>query len=83
MTRIWAGVDQILRISPEGNRDLADLVGWRMRTGVAMSVALHEILVVAVVRTWPDATSAPPSAPPAFADDAPGEIELTPLPEVC
>lgn len=46
-----------------------------------MSVALHAILVVAVVRTWPDAKSAPPSAPPAFVDDAPVEIELTPLPE--
>jgi hypothetical protein len=81
VTRIWAGVDRILRISPEGNRDRADLVAWRVRTSVAMSVALHAILAVAVVRTWPEATSAPPSAPPAFVDDAPVEIELTPLPE--
>ena len=46
-----------------------------------MSVALHAILVVAVVRTWLDAKSAPPSALPAFVDDAPVEIELTPLPK--
>jgi hypothetical protein len=26
VTRIWAGVDRILRISPEGNRDRANLV---------------------------------------------------------
>jgi len=57
VTRIWAGVDRILRISPEGSRDRANPVAWRVRTSVAMSAALHAILVVAVVRTWPDATS--------------------------
>jgi hypothetical protein len=73
VTRIRAGVDKILRISPEGNRDRAHLVAWRVRTNVAMSLALHAILAVAVVRTSPDAKSAPPSAPPAFVDDTPVE----------
>jgi len=54
-----------------------------VRASVAMSMALHAILVVAVVRTWPDARSAPPSAPPAFVDDAPVENRANAAAGVC
>ncbi|HET9989750.1 MAG TPA: hypothetical protein VFQ65_14560, partial [Kofleriaceae bacterium] len=47
---------------------------------MAMSVALHAILVVGVVRTWPRA-AALRSTPPKLAEEVPVEVELWSPPE--